>query len=119
MIRDADIPCNIADPSRALGLEAVAEPLAEPCRPLSPAVLEAFGGEAPGFAGHQSVVCEEIGDNQIAVGVYVTARPRAGRGDASPTLYVAWMLTDPAHLAEDAQSFGAFLETARIPAPSR
>lgn len=119
MIRDADIPCDSVDPSRALGLEAVAEPLAEPCRPLSPAVLEAFGGQAPGFAGHQSVVCEEIGDNQIAVGVYATARPRAGSGDASLTLYGAWMLTDPAHLAEDARSFEAFLGTARIPAPSR
>ncbi|MBF0664694.1 MAG: hypothetical protein IR159_03985 [Brevundimonas sp.] len=97
----------------------MAEPLAEPCRPLSPEVLKAFGGETPGFVGHQSVACEEVGDNQIAVGVYATARPRARSGDASPTLYGAWMLTDPTHLAEDARSFEAFLGTARIPAPSR
>lgn len=124
MIRDADTPCDIVDPSRTLGLEAltagtVAEALAEPCRPLSPAILRAFGGEAPGFAGHQSVACEEIAHGQVAVSVYATARPGPGSGKAPTTLYGAWMLTDTAHLAEDARSFRAFLETARIPAPSR
>lgn len=122
VIRDADTPCDIVDPSRTLGLEAltagtVAEALAEPCRPLSPAILRAFGGKAPRFAGHQSVACEEIAHGQVAVSVYATAQARPGSGDASATLYGAWMLTDPAHLDEDARSFGAFLETARIPAP--
>lgn len=121
MIRDADIPCDSVDPSRTLGLEAltmrtVAEALAEPCRPLSPAVLKAFRGEAPGFTGHQTVACEEIGHGQVAVSVYTVAQP--GGDTAATTLYGAWMLTDPAHLAEDARSFEAFLGAARIPAPS-
>lgn len=120
MLRPADIPCDDIDLSRTLGLEAVkartvTEALDEPCKSLSPSVLEAFGGRAPGFADHPGVVCEEVGDDQIAVSVYAAAGP----GPAAPkTLYVAWMLTDPAHLAEDARAFEAFLTTARIGAPA-
>jgi hypothetical protein len=123
MIRDADIPCDIVDPSRALGLEAltartVTEARLEPCKPVSPARLKAFGGRPPGFPGHASVACEEITEDQIAISVFAFAAPRPGSG-APETLYEAWMLTDPAHLAEDARSFEAFLATARIPTPSR
>lgn len=123
MIRDADIPCDIVDPSRALGLAAlkartVDEARLEPCKPLSPAILRAFGGRPPRLAGHSGVACEEIANGQIAVSVFAFARPRPETG-APTTLYEAWVLTDPAHLAEDARSFEAFLMTARIPAPSR
>lgn len=123
MIRDADIPCDIVDPSRALGLEAltartVTEARLEPCKPVSPARLKAFGGRPPGFPGHASVACEEITADQIAISVFAFAAPRPGSG-APETLYEAWVLTDPAHLAEDARSFEAFLATARIPTPSR
>ena len=83
-----------------------------------PAILQAFGGTAPGLAGRQTVVCEEIAGDQMAVSVFAFAKPRPG-SDEPATLYEAWMLTDPAHLAEDARSFEAFLTTARIPAPSR
>lgn len=118
-IRDTDTPCDIVDPSRTMGLEAlkahtVSEVLDGPCKPLSPVVLRAFGGRTPGFSGSRSVVCEEIGIDQIAVGVYATPRARPGSGNASTTLYQAWMLTDEAHLAEDARSFEAFLTTAKI-----
>lgn len=123
MVRDADTPCDIVDVSRQMGLEAlkartVAEALEAPCKALSPAVLRAFEGRTPGFSGRQSVVCEEIAEGQIAVGVYTVAEPRPGRGNASTTLYQAWMLTDEAHLAEDTRSFDAFLRTARIGAPA-
>jgi hypothetical protein len=123
MTRDADIPCDVVDPSRTIGLEAlkartVAEALDQPCRPLSPAVLRAFKGRTPGFVARQSAVCEEIGNDQIAVGVYTVAGPRPGSGNASSTLYQAWMLTDAAHLAEDALTFEDFLRTARIGAPA-
>lgn len=122
MIRDADVPCGIVDISREMGLEAlkaltVAEALDAPCQPLSPAILRVFNGRAPGFAGRQNVVCEERGNDQIAVGVYTVAGPAPGAGNASTTLYQAWMLTDAAHLAEDARTFEAFLRTARIGAP--
>ncbi len=124
MIRDADEPCDIVDLSRDMGLEAlkvrtVEEALRDPCQPMSPGVLKAFEGRPPGFVGHQSVVCEEIAQDQIAVGVYALAGPHPDSGNASSTLHVAWMRTDPAHLAEDARSFEAFLGTARIPAPAR
>lgn len=123
MVRESEIPCDIVDPSRTLGLEAltartVAAARPGSCKPLSPAVLKAFGGRAPGFVGHRSVVCEEIAQGQIAVSVFAIARLRAETG-APTTLYEAWMLTDPAHLAEDARSFEAFLKTAQIPAPAR
>lgn len=123
MIRDPDVPCDIIEISRDIGLEAlevptVAEALDAPCRPLSPAVLRAFNGRAPGFAGRQSVVCEEIGNDQIAVGVFTLAGPRPGGGNPSPTLYQAWVLTDAEHLAEDARAFEDFLRTARIGAPA-
>jgi hypothetical protein len=116
MIRDPDIPCDIVDPSRALGLEAltartVAEARLEPCKPLSPALLRAFGGRAPAVAGLRSVACEEIARDQIAVSVFAAAGPH---GTASTTLYEAYMLTDRAHLAEDARTFEGFLGTARI-----
>lgn len=121
MVRDADIPCEIVDPSRALGLEALAartltEARQEPCKPLSPARLKAFGGAAPGFAGRQSVACEEVTEDQIAVSVFAFGEPGSG---VPATLYEAWVLTDPAHLAEDAGSFEAFLRTVRLPPPSR
>lgn len=123
MIRDADTPCDIVDVSRELGLEAlkvrtVAEALEAPCQPLSPAVLRVFNGRPPGFADRQNVVCEERGNDQIAVGVYTVAGPAPEGGSASTTLYQAWMLTDAAHLAEDARTFEAFLKTARIGAPA-
>ena len=123
MIRDADIPCDIVDPSRTIGLEALKartmrEALLEPCKPLSPAILRVFDGRTPGFSNRQSVVCEEIGNDQIAVGVYTVAGPSPGSGNASTTLYQAWMLTDEAHLAEDARTFEAFLRTARIGVPA-
>lgn len=122
MIRPADIPCDSVDPSREMGLEAlkvgtVAEALSVPCKPLSPAVLAAFGGRAPGFAGRQSQVCEEVAAGQIAVGVYAVAGPRSGSGSASTTLYEAYVVTTEAHLAEDARSFEKFLRTARIGTP--
>lgn len=122
MIRDADIPCDIVDRSRAMGLEAlkartVAEARLEPCKPLSPAILTALGGRAPGFADRPSVACEEIAEGQIAVSVFTFARPHPESGTASTTLYEAWMLTEPAHLAEDARTFETFLRTARIGAP--
>ncbi|WP_298744684.1 hypothetical protein [uncultured Brevundimonas sp.] len=121
MIRDADTPCDIVDPSRTLGLEAltartVTEARQEPCKPLSPARLKAFGGAAPGFAGRQSVACEEVTEDQIAVSVFAFAEPGSG---APTTLYEAWVLTDPAHLPEDAREFETFLRTARLPPPSR
>ena len=121
MVRDPDIPCDIVDPSRALGLEAltertVAEARLEPCKPVSTARLKAFGGRAPGFPAHISVACEEITEDQIAISVFAFAEPRPGSG--APTLYEAWVLTDPAHLAEDARLFEDLLRTARIPAPA-
>lgn len=123
IMRDADIPCDIIDISRDMGLEAVrertvAELLDGPCKPLSPAVLRVFNGRTPGFAGRQNVVCEERGNDQIAIGVYTVAGPAPGGGNASKTLYQAWMRTDAAHLAEDARTFEAFLRTARIGAPA-
>lgn len=123
MLRDPDIPCDIVDPSRALGLAAltartVTEARLEPCKPLSPTILKAFGGTAPGLAGHQTVVCEEIAGDQMAVSVFAFAKPRPG-SEAPATLYEAWMLTDPAHLAEDARSFETFLTRARIPTSPR
>lgn len=123
MIRDPDIPCDIVDPSRTMGLESlkertVAEVLDGPCKALSPAILRVFNGRMPGFAGRQSVVCEEIANDQIAVGVYTVVGPRAGTVNASTTLYQAWMLTDSAHLAEDARTFEVFLRTARIGPPA-
>jgi len=123
MVRDAEIPCDIVDPSRALGLAAlkertVTEARGEPCKPLSSERLTALGGRPPAFAGYRSTVCEEVVGDAIAVSVFTFASPRAGPA-APPTLYEAWMLTDEAHLTEDARLFETFLGGARIPPPSR
>ncbi|TAJ62529.1 hypothetical protein [Brevundimonas sp.] len=119
MIRDPDIPCDIIDISRDLGLEAlkertVAEALPQGCQPLSPALLKAFGGRAPRFAGHQSQVCQETADDQVWVGVFAVAGSRSEGGSVSTTLYEAHMRTTEAGLAEDARSFEAFLNRAKI-----
>lgn len=123
MIRDPDIPCDIIDISRDLGLEAlkertVAEALPQGCQPLSPALLKAFGGRAPGFAGHQSQVCQETADDQVWIGVFAVAGSRSEGGSVSTTLYEAYMRTTEAGLAEDARSFEAFLSRAKIGTPA-
>lgn len=123
MIRDPDIPCDIIDISRDLGLEAlkertVAEALPQGCQPLSPALLKAFGGRAPRFAGHQSQVCQETADDQVWVGVFAVAGSRSEGGSVSTTLYEAYMRTTEAGLAEDARSFEAFLSRANIGTPA-
>jgi hypothetical protein len=123
MIRDPDIPCDIIDISRDLGLEAlkertVAEALPQGCQPLSQALLNAFGGRVPRFAGHQSQVCQETADGQVWVGVFVVAGSRSEGGRVSTTLYEAHMRTTEAGLAEDAQSFEAFLSRAKIGTPA-
>jgi len=123
MIRDPDIPCDIIDISRDLGLEAleartVAEALPQGCQPLSPALLKAFGGRVPGFAGHQSQVCQETADGQVWVGVFAVAGARSEGGSLSTTLYEAHMRTTEAGLAEDARSFGVFLSSAKIGTPA-
>lgn len=123
MIRDPDIPCDIIDISRDLGLEAlkartVAEALPQGCQPLSPALLKAFGGRAPRFAGHQSQVCQETADGQVWVGVFAVAGSRSEGGSVLTTLYEAHMRTTEAGLAEDARSFEAFLSRAKIGTPA-
>lgn len=123
MIRDPDVPCDIIEISRDLGLEAlkaptVAKALPQGCQPLSPALLKAFGGRAPSFAGHQSQVCQEIADGQVWVGVYAVAGSRSESGSASTTLYEAYMLTTDAGLAEDARAFEVFLRAAKIGTPA-
>lgn len=123
MIRDPDIPCDIIDISRDLGLEAlkertVAEALPQGCQPLSPALLKAFGGRAPRFAGHQSQVCQETADGQVWVGVFAVAGSGSEGGSVSTTLYEAHMRTTEAGLAEDARSFEAFLSRAKIGTPA-
>lgn len=123
MIRDPDIPCDIIDISRDLGLEAlkertVAEALPQGCQPLSPALLKAFGGRAPRFDGHQSQVCQETADGQVWVGVFAVAGSRSEGGSVSTMLYEAHMRTTEAGLAEDARSFEAFLSRAKIGTPA-
>jgi len=123
MVRDAEIPCDIVDPSRALGLAAlkartVTEARSEPCKPLSPERLEIFGGRPPTLAGYRSIACEEVVGDAIAVSVFTFASPHT-KPAAPSTLYEAWMLTDADHLAEDARLFATFLGEARLPASSR
>lgn len=119
MMRDPEIPCDIIDISRDMGLEALkertlAQALPQGCQPLSPALLKAFGGRTPGFAGHRSQVCQETADDQVWVGVFAVAGSRSRGGSGSTTLYEAWMRTTEAGLAEDARLFEAFLGRAKI-----
>lgn len=123
MVRDPEIPCDIVDPSRALGLAAlkartVTEARGEPCKPLSPERLEIFGGRPPALVGHRSIACEEVVGEAIAISVFTFASPRTKPAAAS-TLYEAWMLTDADHMAEDARLFATFLDQAGLPASSR
>ncbi|RYG09813.1 MAG: hypothetical protein EON92_13925 [Burkholderiales bacterium] len=114
MHRSADVPCETLDQARTFGLAVVDVPVLPDCRPLSEAVVRAFGGRKPGFPGHRSEACQETSGDQIAIVVRAKTHPSLAGSRRETTTYEAYLLTTPTHFAQDARTFDAFLRTARI-----
>lgn len=121
-VRAPDIPCEIFDQSRQLGLElapsrkgagTLAQALTVPCRPLRAESAGLFGAQPPALAGQPSLACERREGGYIQISVYALA-PGSNVAGAPARLYEAYIVTTPADLAEDVQALRAMLETARI-----
>lgn len=122
VVRAPDIPCEILDDSRQMGVEiarsrkngcASMEARSSPWRPLSPETAKLFRNPAPMLGGKPSVACELHERDQIQISVYAPAPSR------SPgLLYEGYIVTRSDHLAEDIRSFETFLEGVRIGPPT-
>lgn len=127
MVREPDRPCEVFDDSRQMGVEvaqyrlngcAVAQAPSVPWRPLSPATAKLFRNPAHTLAGQPAVACELHQHGQIQISLYAPAVSRSNPGPSAGALYDAYIVTTPAHLAEDVRSFEVFLEGVRIGSPA-
>lgn len=115
MARGSDIPCEVLDQSRQMGVEvpdyrlngcAVIDAPATPWRPLSPETARLFR-RPPMLGGKPSVACELRQDGFIQVSVYAS--------DGAPgRRFHGFIVTTPAHLAEDVRAFETFLDGVQI-----
>ncbi|RZJ02343.1 MAG: hypothetical protein EON89_15480 [Brevundimonas sp.] len=118
MVRSADIPCDSLDPSREIGVEVarwrlngctVTEAPSLAWRPLSPETARLFKGR-PSLGGRVSSACELHDGDHIQISVYASVA-RGSRPEGPPdVVYEGYMVTTPAHLAEDVRTFELFLQ---------
>jgi hypothetical protein len=123
MVRAPDIPCEILDQSRAMGVEVArsrkkgcisAEAPSAPWRPLSPETARLFSSPAPTLGGQPSVACELRQGGQIQISIYAAAPSGLSPRRSLSALYEGYIVTTPAYLAEDVRSFEVFLASVRI-----
>lgn len=128
MLRAPDIPCEIIDDSRQMGVEvaryridgcAVLEAPSTPWRPLSSETAKLFQTATPSLGGEPSVACELRERGHIQISVYALVDVHSNPGRPPGTLYEGYIVTTSIHLAEDIQSFETFLEGVRIDSPAR
>jgi hypothetical protein len=118
VVRAPDIPCEITDESRRMGVEvarsrkngcAAIDAPSLPWGPLSPATAKLFMHGTPRLLdGRPSTACELHWRGYIQVSVYAAAASRPA------TPYEAYIVTTPEHLAEDVRSFDIFLKSVSI-----
>jgi len=127
VVRAPNIPCEIIDDSRQMGVEVArsrkngctsVEAPSVPWRPLSPETARLFRSLAPTLGGQPSVVCELHERDQIQISVYAPAPSSLTQERSPSTLYEGYIVTTPAHLAEDIQSFEVFLDGVHIGWPA-
>ena len=124
MLRPPSMPCDIIDDSRQMGLAVaryridgcmVTQARSVPWQPLSPDTEKLFSSQDhPMLGGRPSVACELRENGWVQVSVYAFASSDLDRRNPSGTLYEAYVVTTPSHLAEDIRSFDAFLKSAHI-----
>jgi hypothetical protein len=127
MVRAPQIPCEVLDDSRQMGVEVArsrkngctsVEAPSVPWRALSPETAKLFRSPAPTLGGQRSVACELHEGDQIQISVYAPAPSRSIEGRSPGTLYEGYVVTTSAHLAEDIRSFEVFLEGVRTGSPA-
>jgi len=123
MVRAPDIPCDILDASREMGVEIARSgkngcisvaAKSVPWRALSPETEKLFQSPLPTLGGRPSVICELHEHDQIQISIYASAPSLSPTEHSRETLYEAYIVTTPVHLVEDILSFEAFLKTLRI-----
>lgn len=123
-VRAPDIPCEVLDQSRDMGIEvtrrrrngcAVVGAPSVPWRPLSPETSTLFKGQTPTLGGLPSVACEVREGDQITITVHASAGP----GFSPGTIYEGYIVTTPSHLVEDIGAFEKFLQNVSIGSAAR
>lgn len=127
MMREPDIPCEIVDSSRQMGVEVARshkkgclslEAPSLPWRPLSRETSHLFENPAPTLGGRPALVCELHDGDDIQISVLASVPTGSPAKPASETLYEGYIVTTSDHLAEDIRSFEVFLEGLRISSPA-
>lgn len=121
--REPDIPCDIVDQSRRMGVEvardkrngctAVEAPKL-PWRPLSPESAKLFRRLPPSLGGLPSLACELHEGDYIQISVFAFGPGRVKGVAPSAPLFEGYILTTADHLAEDVHAFEAFLADVHI-----
>lgn len=124
LVRAPDIPCDVLDNSRQMGVEvaryrkkgctAVDAP-SLPWRELSAETAQLFRTR-PTLGAGPSFACELHERDQIQISVYAFADSPSHQGASRGALYESYIVTTPAHLAEDVRLFEDFLKGVRIDA---
>ena len=121
-VRPTDVPCEVLDESRQMGVEIARSPKKGcasldapelPWRPLSPEVAKLFASQ-PALGAAPASACELHLHGSIQVSVYAFAAHPQKPGASPGPLYEAYIVTTPDHLAEDVGAFETFLKTASI-----
>ena len=127
MVRPPDIPCDIIDSSRQMGVEVArvhrngciaVEAPSLPWSPLSRDTAKLFRSPAPTLGGQPALVCELRDGDAIQISVYARAPIRSAPERSPARLYEGYMVTTRTHLAEDIQSFEVFIGGVRIGSPA-
>jgi hypothetical protein len=109
MARAPDIPCEDTDDSRQIGIElsrwsmngcTVTEAPSLPWRPLSPETARLFRSR-PTLGATPSLACELHSGGHIEISVFAPVKPGSNPGGPRASLYQAYIVTTPDHLAED------------------
>jgi hypothetical protein len=118
----ADEPCGQAEQSREMGLQVapyrmdgctVLEARSVPWRPVSPETLKLLRGQSLTLGGFPVQVCELRMSGYVQISAYASAPSPTKQGQGM-TLYEAYIVTRPEHLADDLRGLATFMDTARI-----
>jgi len=118
----ADEACGQAEQSRELGLQVapyrmegctVVEARSVPWRSVSPETLNLLQARSLTLGGFPVRVCELRMSGYVQISAYASA-PSPTKQGRGMTLYEAYIVTKPEHLAEDLRGLATFMDTARI-----